>query len=118
MKAHHLMAGAAIALAFAGLAAPAAAGSDARQALVSARGVDFAAEGETQALLARLDAAAARVCRWSGSLKLREHQDYRACRTAALERAVARLDQPTLTALHRGRSAAFAVAASGATSLR
>jgi UrcA family protein len=62
------------------------------------------AEG-TQALYARLAAAASRACGGQpGIHQLREQQDYRACYQKTLEKAVRKIDSQRLQALHAERS--------------
>jgi len=81
-----------------------------RPAAVSVAGLDLATPAGAAALLQRARTAADRACgldakwdRWS--------RDYDRCRTEALDTLVAKVDAPTLTALHHGQPLPLQVAA-------
>lgn len=81
-----------------GTAATAVAGE--RSAAVQYTQDDLRTEAGVEAVYARLRSAASRVC--SGERGLSGQYDRMACRRAALNRAIAQLNQPALTARHQG----------------
>jgi UrcA family protein len=94
------------------LTVPAAAAEpvSSRPAAVSVAGLDLATPAGAAELLQRARAAADRACtadakwdRWS--------RDYDRCRADAVTALVAKIDAPTLTALHRGEALPVQVAA-------
>ena len=81
-----------------------------RPAAVSVAGLDLATPAGAAELLQRARSAADRACaadakwdRWS--------RDYDRCRAEAVTALVAKIDAPTLTALHRGEPLPIQVAA-------
>jgi UrcA family protein len=81
-----------------------------RSATVDSAGLDASRLPDAEMLYARIQAAAHSVCRadkavWDGKAVL--HQ--RLCIAAAVENAIARVDEPILTAVHRASRERLAV---------
>jgi len=67
--------------------------------------LNLASPAGTRALYARLDSAAIRVCGGAPKLlqELQKQTNFRSCHDRALEKAVDKVGDPRLHALHRGR---------------
>ena len=63
-----------------------------------------------QRLYSRIVVASDRVCAATGANQLAQKQAHRACREAAIDRAIANVDSPNLTALLRSKSGVRRVA--------
>ena len=75
----------------------------ATEAFVSTRGVNFGEPNDVRALHMQLERKAARICDSGEPRMLAVASSDRACAKQALDRAVAKLNQPLLTAFHEGR---------------
>lgn len=73
------------------------------EAFVSTRGVNFGAPDEVRALHVQLERKAARICDSGEPRMLAIAMSDSACAKQAVDRAVAKLNQPLLTAVHEGR---------------
>lgn len=93
-------------------AGPSAAHADVRRIGVPMSDLNLAQPAGAAAMLARIEQAAGAVC---GGLplprELRRTQHYRACRTAAVEQAVRKLNAPLVTARFHGEDAATVASA-------
>lgn len=83
----------------------AGAASDVRSVAVRYGDLDLGREAGVQALYGRLRAAAASACGRQELRDLRQRQQWRECRDAALARAVSELGNARLATLHREKQA-------------
>ncbi|MGE5565747.1 MAG: UrcA family protein [Parcubacteria group bacterium] len=112
MKIHRIVASAALAAALFSNAS--AMDREPTEVHVSMVGVDFAQPASVKAFYARLRAAAHKACDSHMAQDLGAIQADRRCAAESLDRAVAKIDQPTLLALHTqqtGRTSATMLAA-------
>lgn len=79
-------------------------GREATEVRVSLVGVDFSQPASTAAFYGRLRAAARNACNSKMGRDLTAQLQDQACAAEALNRAVARIDKPTLLALHANRT--------------
>jgi UrcA family protein len=99
----YVFGGLAVAGAFgAGLAPLPDSGRQVKSLTVSFGDLDLGNTAGVNTLYARLRSAARRVCGTADLRNLRAVADVKRCRAEALDDAVARIDHPRLTALHRG----------------
>jgi UrcA family protein len=73
------------------------------EAAVSTRGVDFGDAAQVRAMHQQLARVAVRVCDSGMARQLDFTAADRACAQAALDRAVAQVGEPMLTAYHKGQ---------------
>lgn len=72
--------------------------------------LNLASTAGTQALYARISSAADRACGGAPAIReLRQYQSYRTCVDASVERAVKKVDNARLQALHAERKSAQSV---------
>lgn len=96
-----LVAGAAITATAAAASAETSNGAEARSVHVSYADLNLGSEAGARAMYTRLSGAAHRACGdSSGRMSITEAREIRECVSGALDRAVAALDQPTVTALY------------------
>jgi UrcA family protein len=69
---------------------------------VSTKGVNFGRPAEVRDLHVKLARAAVRACDSGEARQMAVIASDQACAKAALDQAIARIDQPVLTAYHRG----------------
>ena len=81
-----------------------------RQVTISTSGLDLTTTRGASTLLRKIDNAAARGCRENAGWD-RWSRDFDRCRVEAVNAAVAEIDAPIVTALHRGETALAQVAA-------
>lgn len=75
---------------------------------VSYGDLNLASQSGVATLYRRLSRAADRVCGENEARSPREHAEFRACRTASLNRAVQQVGHPGVLALHAGQRSATA----------
>jgi UrcA family protein len=101
-------------LAFVGSAAVAAPQYDTREATVNYADLDLESAAGIESLYARIRSAVKKVCGTADTLDIAAQADLRACRVAAIDKAIAAVGNEALAARHAGKQEArYARADSG-----
>jgi UrcA family protein len=101
-------------LAFAGSAAVASPQTESRTVTVNYADLDLESAAGIESLYARIRSAAKKVCGSAERHDFAAQADLRSCREAALEQAVAKIDNAALAARHAGKKETrYAQAGSG-----